>query len=70
MWNLIRCYLSGRHEFGVSCEPGGVFLKCVNCGKRSHGWALHDQPQRHIHAASHTIPPLQKFDTARTARGQ
>lgn len=41
MWNWISCYLSGKHEFGVSCEPGNVFLKCVHCGKRSQGWALH-----------------------------
>ena len=69
MWNLISCYLSGKHEFGVSCEPGNVFLRCVHCGKRSQGWSLHDHPQRRTPIA----PPsttLQKFDTARTARGQ
>jgi hypothetical protein len=73
MWNWISCYLSGRHEFGVSCEPGAVFLRCVHCGRRSQGWALHDKLHR---AAQHeappvgTIPPLQRFDSARTARGQ
>jgi hypothetical protein len=40
MWNLFNCYLSGRHEFGVWCEPGTVFLRCVHCGKRSSGWTL------------------------------
>jgi hypothetical protein len=40
MWNLLNCYLSGRHDFGVSCEPGTIFLRCMHCGKRSSGWAL------------------------------
>ena len=40
MFNWFNCYLSGRHEFGVWCEPGSVFLRCVHCGKRSSGWAL------------------------------
>ena len=40
MWNWFNCYLSGRHEFGVWCEPGAIFLRCVHCGRRSAGWAL------------------------------
>lgn len=40
MWNWLNCYLSGRHDFGVSCEPGAIFLRCIHCGKRSNGWEL------------------------------
>jgi hypothetical protein len=40
MWNLIHCYLSGRHDYGMWCEPGTMFLRCVHCGKRSSGWAV------------------------------
>ncbi len=40
MWNLFNCYLSGRHDYGIWCEPGAIFLRCVNCGKRSPGWAM------------------------------
>lgn len=40
MWKWFNCYLSGRHEFGVWCEPGAIFLRCVHCGKRSSGWAV------------------------------
>lgn len=40
MWKLLNCYLSGRHDFSVSCEPGAIFLRCINCGKRSPGWEL------------------------------
>ena len=40
MWNLINCYLSGRHDYGMWCEPGAMFLRCVHCGKRSGGWAV------------------------------
>jgi hypothetical protein len=41
MWSWFNCYLSGRHEFGMWCEPGTIFLRCVHCGSRSAGWALH-----------------------------
>ncbi len=75
MWNWFSCYLSGRHEFGVSCEPGAVFLRCIHCGRRSPGWALHEKDKKHVsHQATPTtpvtIPPLRRFDTTRIARGQ
>jgi hypothetical protein len=38
--NLLYCYLSGHHDFGVHCEPGEIFLRCIHCGKRSAGWAI------------------------------
>lgn len=44
MWNWFNCYLSGRHEYGVWCEPGAIFLRCVHCGKRSSGWDLAEPP--------------------------
>jgi hypothetical protein len=40
MWNLFNCYLSGRHDYGMWCEPGQIFLRCVHCGKRSPGWTV------------------------------
>lgn len=45
MWNWFNCYLSGRHEYGVWCEPGAIFLRCVHCGKRSPGWELAPKPR-------------------------
>lgn len=42
MWKWFNCYLSGRHEFGVWCEPGAVFLRCIHCGRRSPGWSVND----------------------------
>jgi len=41
MWNWFNCYLSGRHDFGVTCASGSIFLRCIHCGKRSNGWAVH-----------------------------
>jgi hypothetical protein len=38
MFNFFKCYLSGRHDYGVGCEPGSIFLRCVHCGRRSPGW--------------------------------
>ncbi len=46
MWNLINCYLSGRHDYGMWCEPGAMFLRCVHCGKRSGGWAVEAKFQK------------------------
>ena len=56
MWNLLNCYLSGRHDFGVSCEPGAIFLRCMHCGKRSNGWALKGQQGPLTPAKAH-LPP-------------
>jgi hypothetical protein len=44
MWNLLSCYISGRHEYGIWCEPGQIFLRCQHCGKRSSGWSLEAKP--------------------------
>lgn len=43
MWNWLNCYLSGRHDFGVTCASGSIFLRCIHCGKRSNGWAVHNE---------------------------
>ena len=40
MWNWFNCYLSGLHDYGMWCEPGAIFLRCVHCGRRSPGWTL------------------------------
>jgi hypothetical protein len=38
MWNWLSCYLTGRHDFAVTCESNSVYLRCNHCGKRSNGW--------------------------------
>jgi hypothetical protein len=40
IWNLFNCYLSRRHDYGMWCEDGRVFLRCPHCGKRTIGWAV------------------------------
>jgi hypothetical protein len=55
MWNWFNCYLSGRHDYGMWCEPGAIFLRCVHCGRRSGGWALDAKPQ--IMTAAVLPPP-------------
>ena len=44
MWKAIACYLSGRHEYGISCGSGAVYLQCAHCGKRSNGWEIEAKP--------------------------
>lgn len=62
MWNFINCYLSGRHDYGMWCEPGAMFLRCVHCGKRSGGWAV----EAKLHpAAPRAVPPAATLKPAR-----
>ena len=57
MWKWITCYLSGKHDYVVSCEPGAIYLKCDHCGRRSNGWALqHDAALRTAHVAMPSSP--------------
>jgi hypothetical protein len=61
MWNLFNCYLSGRHDYGMWCEPGQIYLRCVHCGKRSPGWSLDAKvspatTQPHASVASTSLP--------------
>ena len=64
MWNWFTCHVSARHEYGVSCERGAIFLRCVHCGRRSSGWSVD---------AGRTAPRLaqaraeRRADEARTA---
>jgi len=56
MWKALYCYLTGQHEYAVTCEPGHIFLRCRACGKQSSGWGLTGQtPQR---AASQAVAPI------------
>jgi len=40
MWKSIACYLSGQHEYGISCHNGAIFLQCTHCGRRSVGFEI------------------------------
>ena len=71
MWAWIKCYLSGSHDYGISCEPGAVFLRCVHCGhRRSQGWALNAGSKHAAHQPAKVIPQLTEFDSPRTAQRQ
>jgi hypothetical protein len=48
MWNWLNCYLSGRHDFGVACSSGSIYLRCNHCGKRSEGWAVHGEQKQQV----------------------
>jgi hypothetical protein len=57
MWNWFNCYLSGRHDFGVSCEDGAIFLRCPHCGKRSHGFLVDAKAAGPSQARHVVVPP-------------
>jgi hypothetical protein len=49
MWSLIVCYVMG-HDYSVSCDSGAMFLKCISCGRRSHGWTVREHDAHaHVH---------------------
>ena len=56
MWNWLNCYLSGRHDFGVTCSSGSIYLRCIHCGKRSNGWAVHDEQPAVITVPAPVMP--------------
>jgi hypothetical protein len=56
MWDLIHCYLSGRHDNGIWCESGEMFLRCVHCGKRSSGWAVEAKFRRTAPLVAARVP--------------
>ncbi|MSO46296.1 MAG: hypothetical protein EXQ59_05970 [Acidobacteria bacterium] len=60
MWNWFNCYLSGRHDYGMWCEPRAIFLRCVHCGRRSGGWALDAKPQTVATALKPTAKATQR----------
>jgi hypothetical protein len=41
MWSWIFCHVVG-HDYSVSCDGGAMFLRCIACGRRSHGWTVHE----------------------------
>ena len=55
IWNFFNCYLSGRHDYGMWCEPGAIFLRCVHCGRRSGGWTLEAKPQTPAETSQPTL---------------
>ena len=65
MWTEFTCCLSGRHDYRMWCEPGAIFLRCVECGKRSPGWALEAKPYGVAQgaAAAPAIAPPSAFVT-------
>jgi hypothetical protein len=63
MWNLFNCYLSGRHDYGMWCEPGAIFLRCIHCGKRSSGWSVEPKMQT-------PVPVMHKAVVAAQAPGR
>jgi hypothetical protein len=52
MWFWISCYITG-HDYGVACEGGVIYLRCANCGRRSHGWDVRNAGDVHTHAHAH-----------------
>ena len=67
MLKWITCYLSGKHDYQVSCEPGAIFLRCYHCGRRSSGWELRHERQMQA-AALQMSEPVRVSVPARSLR--
>jgi Zn ribbon nucleic-acid-binding protein len=53
MWDWINCVVLFRHEYGIWCEEGSVFLRCIRCGHRSPGWDVEHQAEKATAPAVH-----------------
>ena len=67
MWNWFNCYLSGRHDYGMWCQPGTIYLRCVHCGRRSSGWDVNTKPIASTPAPVHQHRPVLVEATAAKA---
>lgn len=52
MWDWLNCVIFLRHEYGIWCEDGAIFLRCVRCGHRSAGWDV----ENHHHGSGEPEP--------------
>ena len=58
MWDWLNCHLLGRHEHGIWCDNGTIFLRCIRCGTRSPGWEVTESaPIQPTAAAAHAHAP-------------
>jgi|WetSurMetagenome_2_1015567.scaffolds.fasta_scaffold812939_1 hypothetical protein len=64
MWDWLNCVVLFRHQYGIRCEEGAIFLECTRCGHRSHGWDVEGHGSTHqpatvpAHAVAHRRVPL------------
>lgn len=54
MWDWFNCVVLFRHEYGVWCEDGSVFLRCIRCGHRSQGWDVESHTEKLTPARVHS----------------
>lgn len=59
MWQSLYCYLTGQHEYNVTCEPGAIFLRCRACGQRSSGWEFREAELRRAAGRAHALAPVE-----------
>lgn len=38
MWTLVRRLFCLNHDYGITAEPGTIFMRCRRCGHRTTGW--------------------------------
>jgi hypothetical protein len=59
MLRALICFLTGEHEYMVTCEPGTIFLECRHCAHRSSGWDLRrEQERRRAQARKGQLVPV------------
>jgi hypothetical protein len=40
-WDILHCYVLGRHDAVFARDTHGLYLRCPTCGRRTQGWS-HD----------------------------
>jgi hypothetical protein len=56
LWHRVCCCLTG-HDYVITSDRTRMFLRCMNCGRTSHGLELSDNPPRHRGRTGRTALP-------------
>jgi hypothetical protein len=68
MVNWLACMFKGRHQYSVWCEDGEMFLRCMNCGRRSQGWQVSGRTAATVPvepATPRKAPPMARLSVVR-----
>lgn len=58
MWTLLRRLLCLNHDYGITAEPGTIFMRCRKCGHRTAGWQVDADQVNAPRPSAHQNAPL------------
>jgi hypothetical protein len=62
MWLFLRRLFCFHHDYGITAEPGSIFMRCRKCGHRTAGWNIDVNE-----VITRTTPPRQTDENQQTS---